>query len=453
MLELQPTLLRFWKATFVFAVLCVLGLAWATDEKKPAIVQVDAVWTGTNSRFSSLTVGERAFIVYYSAQRKFSVASIDLVSGAVQRIELPGRTPGWDSHDDTKLALDDHGRLHAIFVNHAQPLKYFYSASPLSIADLSPASMTGRNEGHVTYPSFQRLGKRLFLVFRNGVSGNGAWYANVLNGRNWSRLSEAPLFSDRMEDGSVSAYPTPFVAGPNGEINVAIVWRKTPDVASNFRVCFVKSGDLALWKRANGDPLFGTINPTNCDVVDDVGEGQGLVNNAQLNVTTEGTPLIVYTKFDERRRNGIYLAYKNGDWRTVKLISSSTSIDIVGRGSLPGLPAFSAPTIAGGVGKVHVNFPSEAAVDVSFNASALGLADTKSNDVPKFTFPAISTDDLYEPVTLSSVAEPYPPHRYDVVFRWVSQGPHSDIPRSCTDSQPHACMPRPAQLLAYIFKR
>ncbi|QHO73900.1 hypothetical protein ACH79_15870 [Bradyrhizobium sp. CCBAU 051011] len=208
-------------------------------------------------------------------------------------------------------------------------------------------------------------------------------------------------------------------------------------MASNFRVCFVKSSDLASWKRANGDPLFGTINPTNCDVVDDVGEGQGLVNNAQLNVTTDGTPLIVYTKFDERRRNGIYLAYKNGGWRTVKLISSSTSIDIVGRGSFPGLPAFSAPTIAGGVGKVHVNFPSEAAVDVSFNASALGLADTKSNDVPKFTFPAISTDDLYEPVALSSVAEPYPPHRYDVVFRWVSQGPHSDIPRSCTDSQPH----------------
>ncbi|MGY4161502.1 hypothetical protein ACVINW_007344 [Bradyrhizobium sp. USDA 4461] len=435
------------------ALACNLAGASGADAPAPVIVPVDNVWTGTNSQFASLTVGEQAFIAYYNAQRVFSVAQIDLASGSVRRKELQASTPGWDSHDETKLALDEQGHLHVVFVNHAHPLEYFRSTSARSIADISAATMTGRNEEHITYPSFEKAGKNLLLVFRDGVSGNGAWYANIWNGTSWKRLSETPLFSDRAKGGSVSAYPTAFVRGPDGEVNVAIVWRKTPDVASNFRITFAKSRDFVSWTKANGDPILGSVNPRNSDLVDDPGEGRGLVNNAELNVTTDGTPLIAYTKFDEAGRNGVYLAYEKEGWKTLKLAASSAPIEIAGRGSLLRLPRFSQPVITNGVGRVHVTFPGEAAVDKTFDARSLGLADTKSNEAPKFQFPAISTEGLSEAVTLSSLAKQYAPSKYNVVFRWVSQGPHSDIPRSCTRLEPEACKPRPAQLQAYIFKR
>jgi BNR repeat-containing family member len=420
------------------------------ETAKPLVLDVDQVWTGTNSQFASLSIGNDAFVAYYNAQRELTVAHINLESGRIDRKDLHEKIPGWDSHDETKLALDASKLLHVVFINHARPLEYFRSNSELSIGDLNRVGMTSLNEDRVTYPSFLRLGDNLLFVFRDGVSGDGAWYANALIDHVWKRVSR--VFANRMGAVPVSAYPSAFVKAADNSINVAIVWRKTPDVNSNFRVTFAKTKDFVSWTNADGVPLVAPLSPIGRDLVDDVGEGNGLVNNAQLSVTTDGVPLIAYTKYDEAGKNAVYLAYPRSGWKILKVAAAKGRVPIEGRGSLPKLPAFSRPVVHG-AGDIHLAFSNEPAFDATFDAKSAKLGGTKQEDLPRFSFPAVSTDGLAEPVTLTSVAEPYDPHYYDVIFRWATQGPHSDIPRACKPVEPQACSPPPTHLMAYIFKK
>ena len=138
--------------------------------------------------------------------------------------------------------------------------------------------MLGRNEASATYPQFLHDGAgNLLFLYRDGMSGNGLWMLNAWRDGQWKRVGQ--LFAGRDDDGPVSAYPTQFVADDDGRFHVAVVWRRTPDVATNFALTYASTRDFQHWD-VGGRTVSGPLSPKTMEMIDAPGVGQGLVNNA-----------------------------------------------------------------------------------------------------------------------------------------------------------------------------
>ena len=190
--------------------------------------------------------------------------------------------------------------------------------------------MTGIDEAHVSYPQFFSFRDGpLAFAYRSGVSGDGLWYINVLDSENWHHISN-PIFTNCAgikhcgDINTVSAYPSDFDHQSGTFFNLAIVWRTTPDVETNYRLSFARTIDLFHWFATTGKPIPLPMAPETTELVDSVGPDHGLVNNAQVATDTAGLPIIVYTKYVDDGRNGIFAAHPvdGGGW-LIKLLATS----------------------------------------------------------------------------------------------------------------------------------
>lgn len=332
------------------------------------IVRIGEAWSGVRVRYPALRRNGKYYFAYFDAARQLAIAEYAPAQRKICVNRIASRFGGWDSHNGIFMAFDPQGYLHVAGNMHASPLVYARAPRPDSAQGIALAPMIGRDEARVTYPRFQKNADgQLMFLYRSGGSGNGAWVANRLQNGRWSRLSGGALFAARDRDGPVSAYPTNPVQDANGRFHVAIVWRRTPDTATNFRVSYVSTTDFQTWRQASGKVVRGPITPDNGGSVDDAGVDHGLGTSASLSLDGRGQPVIAYTKYDEAGANAVYVARPSArGWSIKRLASGKTRVAVQGRGTRQRADVTSIANLDPGKGTVTVTFPKSKAQILRF---------------------------------------------------------------------------------------
>ena len=414
-----------------------------------AAVEIARVWTGAATDIGGATDAKgRLFSAFYGPDRFLTVARFDADKREVCIRKLPSRFDGWDGHNSIALAIGRDGTLHVAGNMHSSPIVYA-SGHVDDLSSLHLKGMIGREENAVTYPKFMFAedGTLMFL-YRDGSSGSGRWIVNKLIERSWVRISE--LFANQDQNGQVSAYPTDFVRSADGRYHVAVVWRRTWDVSTNFKVTYASTSDFVSWF-VNGKRRIGPLAPETMESVDNSGSGQGLVNNAKIILTNVGEPIVLFTKYGLDGRNAVLLSKRDaGAWNSQVISTSKGRKEILGGGTLAGLPIIKAKTAPNGYVRIHIvydtetqnflispknweSYPQKAEVDPLSNY-AKGLADQAEGMV-----------DVIVPqheVRQNGVDGPI-----RGTLRWFVQKANQDKARECTPLFPAACKPFPSPLL------
>jgi len=417
-------------------------------------IEIDNAWSGATVTFDAIARGKMIYFGYYDAERWLTVAELDPASGVVCRSRLPSQFGGWDSHNSVALAFDGNGQLQVAGNMHASPLVYGAAASSDSISDMSLSPMVGRDEDKATYPNFiNDPDGKLYFAYRSGVSGNGDWFVNVRDGQTWKRALEGPVFSSTWEGSPTNAYPTVFRVFQDGYVHIAIIWRRTPDVASNYAITYARTHDFVHWEDHEGRPITPPLDPGNSDVIEVTGEGQGLVNLARVSISTAGKPLIAYTRYGPDGKNSLFLASPSGDgWHRSIVATAEQQTVIAGGGTVPNLPAFGDPDVSRGtLGSIDIAFPGEARKRIFFDTDTLNVVsrpEAQANPI------AARPLNVSPPSGLVEVRKNSRSVRVDGVagklagsIVYFSQGINRDKARECTSSQPTACNPPPSPLI------
>jgi len=413
---------------------------------------IDKIWSGVNTEIGAATDRDgNLFTSYYNSQRLLTVTMLDKKAGTLCRIVLNSRFEGWDAHNSLQLAISNDGLIHVAGNMHASPLVYAQGKSN-DVASLSIMPMTGRDEQHATYPKFLFDGARnLLFIYRDGASGAGRWLANRWNGKSWDRLGE--LFANHDAKGHVSAYPGEFVRDQSGRYHVAVVWRRTKDVSSNFAITYASTFDFLTWDIGQGRTVTGPLTPTSMEIIAIPGEGAGLVNNVKVALSASDKPVVLYTRYGESGLNTIFAATRsNTEWLSKPIATAKFRKEIIGGGSLAGLPTGTFGNNRSSGIEVNIAFGAGDTQHLLFNPDTFAISTFKP--VPDeqakgaVTFLKEQTkgmDDVGTPSTIvrrNGVDGPIAGY-----LRWFAQKANADRPRACTPDAPAACDPPPAPLL------
>lgn len=417
-------------------------------------IEIDKAWSGVTVTFDAIARNGKIYFGYYDADRWLTVAQLDAVSGIVCRSRLPSQFGGWDGHNTIVLAFDATGHLQIAGNMHASPLVYGAAPSPDSIAGIALMPMIGGDEKSVTYPDFiTGPDGKLYFIYRSGVSGDGEWIINFREGQTWKRVLEKPIFSSTWNGRTTNAYPTPFRFFQDGYIHVAAVWRRTPDVASNYAITYARTRDFVHWEDHNGRTIILPMDPGNSDLIEATGEGKGLVNGARVGVTDAGKPIVAYTKYGLDGKNSIILASPSHDeWHHSAIATANQQTVIGGGGSVPNLPSIGDPyVINGNLGRIIVAFPGEERKQVSFEINSLNVVNAPKREAKNKPIHPI---DVTPPPGLADVRRNSRSIRVDAFpdkmigsIVYFSQSVNGDKARKCTAAQPTACNPPPSPLI------
>lgn len=322
-------------------------------------IKVDDVWAGVKVDFDGVQDNQNIYLGYYDSERNFVVAKIDKCSGKKATVKLPSVFNGWDAHNYITLALDKDGNLHVVGNMHAAPLVYARTSVPGRLSDLlALRPMIGADESSVTYPYFFKFQNGdLGFSYRDGRSGQGSEQINRFVEGVWQRTTNQPIFAAG-RDGDVSAYHTRYFPGRDGYFHVAWVWRRNPNVETNFDVNYAKSRDLKNWFRSDGTPINLPITPETSEVVDAVPMGSGLLNNIQISEDSSGRIIISYIKFDENGFSQIWTSrLEDGKWHVRQSTHYSFRWDVRGGGTVLPEISYGPLAVTGDVLAQNIRFP------------------------------------------------------------------------------------------------
>jgi len=419
-------------------------------------IDIDRVWAGVRVPFAAVQHDDTIFVGYYDSERYLTVAQIDIRNRSVTRMRLPVRFAGWDGHNSVALAFDVAGTMHVAANMHASPLTYFQGRRPFGQSDFRPMAMIGRDEVHVTYPTFMKDGQGSLLFFyRSGGSGDGTMILNRWNGADWSRVVDEPIFGSRFEGRPVSAYPSRLISSPDGVFHVAVVWRRTPDVSTNFRISYARTRDFRVWTDARGRMIPLPMSPETAQTVIDTGEDAGLLNNAQLSVDSEGRPVVTFTRYALNGNNQIEVTRWDGAaWNVQTIATAQERLTLEGRGSIPrSIPLANVDFSNTSSPSVVFRLPGQSRMRQTLDERSLapqGSPTPAEMDVPAACFE--------RPVGLVAPSfNARPVERSDsrqsarAFIIWTAQSENRDQPRACTADAPQACSP-PSQRLQLLLR-
>lgn len=417
------------------------------------IVDVGPVWTGSRPPFDAVSAGATTYVGYYDAERRLSVAAFDRTTGRLDHVRLPERFAGWDTHNAVRLAVDDEGNLHVSGNMHVSRLVYYRTTVPGDLRTLTRAPMIGADEDRVTYPTFlERSDGRLLFLYRDGIAGDGYWVVDLYEGGGrWRRLLDAPLFAAADGKGPVSAYPSEFVAFPDGTIRVAVMWRRGLDVATNFRVTHHATRDFVSWRRIDGGSDSLPLGPASGDLVDDAGEDAGLINTHHLAASPDGRSVVTFLKYGTNGANAAFLATEDGSRWTARPVYTAPKRFVVDNASI----AHGTPGVGPAV------FPPDGPPYVTVGVP--GLDFVVRADLDRRT---LEPTGVLRPAQFLLSARTFGPAPAGLVSpnfiltnvrargggataSWLvrrAQGINGDVPRRCTADAPKACDPPPDML-------
>ncbi|MHC4325164.1 MAG: BNR repeat-containing protein [Planctomycetota bacterium] len=300
--------------------------------------------------------GQYQYIAFYDGQHRMTVGKRKLGSAQWDLVRLPERV-GWDTHNRVILFQDRQGYLHITGNMHCRALRYYRTTAPADIHTFEAIhKWTGDYEDRVTYPSMLKLRDgSIYMMYRHGGSGNGMrilvhydeqtkqWTKTVpalTNGRDRNPTCNAYPFGAVSQSTSGRTTRSGILEDNQGIWHIAWCWRETPDVVTNFDVCYAKSSDRGVsWKTWDGRKLELPITPENAGVVESIAQKTGLMNGGTLVVDGKGMPYIGYTRFDEDGHNQLHIATPHdGRWQIVQLTDWKNRFYFEGRGSIPSSP-------------------------------------------------------------------------------------------------------------------
>jgi len=286
--------------------------------------------------------GEYQYIAFYDGDHQLTVGKRKLSETEWDFVKLPERV-GWDTHNRIVLFQDRGGYLHITGNMHCARLRYYRTKAPGDIHTFQPIhKWTGDYEDRVTYPTlFELRDGSIYIMYRHGGSGNGMRILVQYDEqtRQWTKAVQA-LTNGRDRNPTCNAYPFGILEDKNGVWHIAWCWRETPDVITNFDICYAKSLDRGFsWKSWDGRDLELPITPENAHVVESIEQKSGLINGGTLAVDSKGRPYIGYTRFDENGHNQIYIATPVDDkWKIIQLSDWKHRFYFEGRGTIPEYP-------------------------------------------------------------------------------------------------------------------
>lgn len=319
--------------------------------------------------------GTWQYLAFYDANHRATVAQRRLGEAEWEFTKLPERV-GWDTHNRLVLFQDREGYLHLTGNMHCAPLRYYRTRNPRDIHSFAGIHRwTGQLEQRVTYPSvIQCRDGSTHLMYRDGGSGNGqrvlVHYDEAT--RTWQGTGRG-FISGRERQPTCNAYPFGgIVEDPAGNWHIAWCWRETPEVETNFDVCYARSRDQgATWERWDGGRLELPMRPETAEVVDAIPQRKGLMNGGSLVVSDAGVPFIGYTRFDDAGHNQLFVATPvEGQWTVVQVSSWETRFWFEGRGTIPEYPPIPQLRLSG-ANEVEVRYGSSR-VEPPRGAFALG---------------------------------------------------------------------------------
>lgn len=330
---------------FLFRVCLAAFILWNSvgcrgTKTEPAneaeVLLVDQIWSGCAAKYTLLTEPPYQFVAYYDSARYMTIAQRLLSEKTWTKTRLPSRV-GWDAHNYITMTLDQKGYLHVSGNMHVDSLVYFQSEKPYDAGSLKQqTSLIGTEEHAVTYPEFfEAPNGDLIFTYRTGSSGKGNQVYNRYHAETneWSRLLDVPLIDG---EGKSNAYLHGPVAGADGYFHLIWVWRMNPDANANCNISYAKSDDLVHWMRSDGTPLELPMTMENCEVIDPVPVGNGLLNgNTKIGFDTKNRVIVSYHKYDEDGNIQIYNARKEkGGWEIYQATDWNWRWDFGGWGSI-----------------------------------------------------------------------------------------------------------------------
>ena len=287
--------------------------------------------------------GVYQYIAFYDGEHQVNVGKRKLSEADWDMVKLPERV-GWDTHNRILLFQDRKGHLHITGNMHCAPLRYYRTKAPGDIHTFEGIhKWTGDYENRVTYPTLLELRDgSVYIMYRHGGSGNGMRILVHYNEESQQWTKTVAVFTNgRDRNPTCNAYPFGgILEDTKGVWHIAWCWRETPDVITNFDICYAKSLDRGLsWQSWDGRDLELPITPENAYVVEPVKQNNGLINGGSLVVDSEGRPYIGYTRFDENGHNQMYITTPiDNKWKIIQLTDWKHRFYFQGRGTIPERP-------------------------------------------------------------------------------------------------------------------
>ncbi|BGE84961.1 MULTISPECIES: BNR-4 repeat-containing protein [Methylosinus] len=425
----------------------------ALDRGGKHFFELGEVWTGVGTRVGSAASSDgRLLLAYYDPDRWVTISAFDPGDGRLCSFRLPSQFDGWDAHNRLEIAVSSDGLAHVVGNMHAS--KMFYARGPLDdIGAMRPESMIGKDENRATYPVFLKdASGRLLFMYRSGGSGDGSWLMNQWGNGRWTRIGE--LFASRDARDHASAYPTPFVQGRDGEMHIAAIWRRNPDVSSNFAITYASTRDFRNWRGEGGKTVSAPLRPETMAMVDSPGEGAGLLQSTLL-LRPDGEPAIMYMRYGSQGADAVFLATRDSarNWRSREIVGAAERSSIAGRGAIPNLPHFVILDQQGAKVRFRVALAGEDRRRFVLDLTSGAIEPDSAPPPPSrdIAMPKALKDGLADVVAYHGKVLKNGAESESVVgaLQWFAQRANHDRPRECSSNAPLACRP-PASPLYYI---
>ena len=312
----------------------------AQDVKPATLVAVDSGWAANSVnavifRKNSLASHKQVqYIAFYNSSKQVVLGKRKLGSTQWQLKTTPFRGNAADAHNSISIMTDGDGYLHIAWDHHNNKLNYSKSKEPGSLEMLSPLSMTGTQEGKVSYPEFYKLPSGdLVFFYRDGGSGNGNLVINryQTKQKTWKQIQHNLVDGE----GKRNAY-WQACTDSKGSIHISWVWRESPDVASNHDLCYARSDDGGItWMKSTGEQYRLPINAATAEYACRIPQGSELINQTSMYADEEGKPFIAtYWRDAQDSVPQYHLIYKSAKgWKLNNLGFRQTAFSLSGAGT------------------------------------------------------------------------------------------------------------------------
>lgn len=283
---------------------------------------------------SLVTYKDVQYIAYYDPEGYLTIGKRKLGSEKweLRRSDYQGNCS--DAHNIISIMVDGDGYLHVSFDHHGHPLKYCKSVAPGSLALTDLLSMTGDDEGNVTYPEFYKLlNGDLIFVYRSGSSGRGNLVMNryILSDKKWERVQDVLIDGENQRN----AYWQVYVDNA-GTIHLSWVWRESWLVETNHDLCYARSSDGGIsWEKTTGEKYTLPITASNAEYACRISQNSELINQTSMTADKEGNPYIAtYWKNQEDSVPQYRLVwYDNKGWHHQQVLDRRTPFSLRGGGT------------------------------------------------------------------------------------------------------------------------